>query len=216
MYIKTEESFNFYSHLVGVAAFAIGTVFLISVASGSLGCLLTSIVYGISGIFMFSASSLYHAFKKHDNEISFWRRMDRMAIFFMIAGSYTPVCYIYLEGPWRWGMIIAQWSLVGLGLLTQIFLPRASRVLYAAIYSLMGWLLIFNVRDILAVMPQIEIILLFVGGAAFTLGAIMYASKMPRLVPGRFSSHELFHIMVLIGVGCHYGLIYNAVFNVSA
>ena len=94
MAIRTHESFNFYSHLTGVVAAVVGTVFLILVASYSASALITALIYGLSVIFLLSASSFYHAFKKAENEVSFWRRMDRLAIFFMIAGTYTPVCYL--------------------------------------------------------------------------------------------------------------------------
>ncbi|MDQ5888382.1 MAG: hemolysin, partial [Pseudomonadota bacterium] len=90
--VKSQEAFNFYSHLAGMLAAAIGTFFLMARAGHSGSLLVTASVYGLSVVFLFLASSLYHAFKKQENELSFWRRLDRFAIFIMIAGSYTPVC----------------------------------------------------------------------------------------------------------------------------
>lgn len=209
MTLRKEELFNFYSHLFGMVASMIGTVFLVGAGKDSVGELITCIIYGTSVIFLFCASTLYHAFKKADNELSFWRRMDRFAIFVMIAGSYTPVCYIYLSGYWCWIMIVAQWVLVGFGLCSQIFFPRSSRVLYAAIYLVMGWLIALPLNQILAQAVPLQKQMLLWGGVAFTLGALMYATKFPRLRPGVFSAHELFHIMVLIGGTCHFILIYD-------
>jgi len=208
--VKTQEAFNFYSHLTGAVAAVIGTVFLINIATDSASLLITAIVYGLSIIFLFSASSLYHAFKQKENELSFWRKMDRLAIFFMIAGSYTPVCYFFLSDDWRLPMISIQWGLVAFGLCSQLFFPRAPRMLYAAIFLLMGWMLVFPINEILEAMTSTQALLLFVGGAAFTIGAIVYAIKKPLMLPGIFSFHELFHVMVLIGGACHYALIYNA------
>ncbi|HOD28483.1 MAG TPA: hemolysin III family protein [Syntrophales bacterium] len=213
MAIRTHEFFNFYSHLTGVVAAVVGTVFLILVASYSASALITALIYGLSVIFLFSASSFYHAFKKAENEVSFWRRMDRLAIFFMIAGTYTPVCYLYLDGAWRWSMIAIQWGLVGFGLVSQLFFPRAPRVFYAAIYLVMGWLAIIPIRQMLAGMTAVQTFLLFAGGLFFTLGGIIYATKRPRLFPGVFSFHELFHIMVLLGGGFHYAMIYIVYFE---
>ena len=85
--MKTQETFNFYSHFLGMVAAVVGTVFLVDITTGSVPLLVVALVYGCSIIFLFSASSLYHAFKQADNELSFWRKMDRLAIFFMIAGS---------------------------------------------------------------------------------------------------------------------------------
>lgn len=209
MKIKTQELFNFYSHLAGMIAAVIGTVYLAIEASHSAPGIVTALIYGISVIFLFSASSLYHAFKKKENELSFWRRMDRLAIFFMIAGTFTPICYFCLDGTYRWGMISFQWSLVGVGVMSQIFFPRAPRTLYAIIYLFMGWSGLFTIKQVLANMSVSQTVLLFSGAAAFTLGGIIYAIKKPRLIPGVFSFHELFHIMVLIGGSLHYAMIYG-------
>jgi len=215
MKIKTQELFNFYSHLAGMIAAVIGTVFLLIVASHSASGLVTALIYGFSAVFLFAASSLYHAFKKEENEISFWRRMDKLAIFFMIAGTFTPVCYFYLDGAYRWSMIAFQWSLVGFGLISQIFFPKAPRKLYAAIYISMGWSGLFVIKQVLANMPFGQGVLLFAGGIAYTVGGIIYAVKKPRMFTGIFSFHELFHIMVLIGGVLHYAMIYRIYSNLG-
>ncbi len=211
--MRTEEAFNCFSHLAGVLLSVAGLVFLFRVAGSSVPAIITALIYGLSVIFLFSASSLYHAFKKEENEVSFWRKMDRLAIFFMIAGTYTPVCYFCLEGTWRWTMIALQWGLVGFGVVSQLFFPRAPRSLYAVIYLAMGWLAIFPIRQILANMSWSQEVLLFSGGAAFTVGGIIYAVKRPRMIPGIFSFHELFHVTVLLGGILHYAMIYRVYFE---
>ena len=208
--VKSQEIFNFYSHLAGAVAAVIGTIFLVKAATGSPSMIVTALIYGLSIIFLFSASSLYHAFKKQENELSFWRRMDRLAIFFMIAGSYTPVCYFFMDDAWRLPMIAIQWGLVAFGVCSQLFFPRAPRAIYAVIFLIMGWMLVFPIRQVLDSMSVMQITLLFSGGVAFTVGAIVYAIKKPLMLPGIFSFHELFHVMVLIGGVCHYALIYSA------
>jgi NADH-quinone oxidoreductase subunit M len=107
-------------------------------------------------------------------------------------------------------MIAIQWGLVAFGILSQIFFPRAPRVVFTAIYLTMGWLLILPIQQVLAAMTATQQTLLWGGGAAFTLGALFYATKRPLMLPGRFSFHELFHVMVLVGAGCHYAMIYSA------
>lgn len=208
--VRSQEAFNFYSHLAGMVAAAVGTLFLILRATDSTSMMVTALVYGLSVVFLFLASSLYHAFKKHEDELSFWRKMDRFAIFVMIAGSYTPLCYFFLDAPWRLAMITIQWSLVAFGVLSQILFPRAPRVVFAMIYLTMGWLILLPMGQLLSAMTAGQRTLLFCGGAAFTLGAVFYASKRPLVVPGVFSFHELFHVMVLVGASCHYALIYSA------
>jgi hemolysin III len=208
--IKSEELFNFYSHLIGMIVAIIGTVFLLNVASDSISMLVIAAIYGLSVSFLLLASSLYHFFKTEDNELSFWRKMDRLAIFFMIAGSYTPVCYFFLDDDWRLPMISIQWGLVAFGLFSQIFFPRAPRMIYAVIFLIMGWLVVLPINQILESMSTAQVSLLFTGGVAFSFGAFFYAIKRPLLLPGIFSFHELFHVMVLIGASCHYALIYSA------
>ena len=209
MGIKTQETFNFYSHLAGVLLSVAGVILLFRVASASVPAVITALIYGFSLVFLFSASSLYHAFKKEENEVSFWRRMDRLAIFFMIAGTYTPMSYFCLEGNWRWIMIGLQWGLVGFGVFSQIFFPNAPRRLYAVIYLSMGWLAIFLLPQILSHMTLDQKLLMFMGGISFTAGGLIYAVKRPRMVPGIFSFHELFHITVLLGGILHYAMIYR-------
>jgi len=209
MKVKTQELFNFYSHFAGAVAAIIGTVYLAIAASDSASGLVTALIYGISVVFLFSASTLYHAFKKEENELSFWRKMDRLAIFFMIAGTFTPICYFCLDGAYKWMMIAFQWSLVGVGLISQIFFPGAPRKLYAVIYLFMGWSALFTLKQMLANMSSSQAILLVSGGVSFTIGAIIYAVKKPRMIPGIFSFHELFHILVLIGGVLHYAMIYG-------
>ena len=209
--MRPQEAFNFYSHLAGMTAAAVGATFLVMRASQTAALWLPMLVYGLSCTFLFLASSLYHAFKQQENEVSFWRRMDRFAIFVMIAGSYTPVCALFLPERWRVPMLIAQWGLVAAGLLIQIFCPRAPRALMTALYLGMGWLVALPLKILLGHMTALQMGLLIGGGAAFTLGALFYALRRPLILPGVFSFHELFHVMVLVGAGCHYAMIYNAV-----
>jgi hemolysin III len=186
------------------------------VASSSASMLITALIYGFSLVFLFFASTLYHRFKKEDNVLSFWRKMDRLAIFFMIAGTYTPICYFCMEGYWRWTMIGIQWGLVGFGVISQLFFPRAPRTFYVLIYIIMGWATLFPMQQVLANLSLLEEVLLFTGGGAFTLGGLIYALKRPRFVPGIFSFHELFHVMVLIGGVLHYAMIYRVYFGMVA
>ncbi len=211
---KTQESFNYYSHMAGGIAAFIGTMYLAKLASHSMSMLVTAIIYSLCVVFLFSASTLYHIFKKEENELSFWRKMDRLAIFFMIAGTYTPICYFCMEGHWRWAMITIQWSLVGFGVISQLFFPRAPRTLYVLIYIIMGWATLLPLKQVLANMSLLQEVLLFTGGAAFTIGGLIYTFKRPRFIPGVFSFHELFHVMILIGGALHYAMIYRVYFEI--
>jgi len=167
-------------------------------------------MYGFSVTFLFSASSLYHAFKQEENEISFWRKLDHIAIFFMIAGTYTPICYVYLSGCWRWAIISVQWTLVLAGFFLKFFFLNMPRYIYTIIYLLMGWIGIVPIKEFLAAMPQNAVFYLFAGGISFTVGAIFYIAKKPTISYG-FGFHEIFHLFILLGAVFHYSLVYTAI-----
>lgn len=207
--IGSQEKISCYSHLAGVVAAVAGTAFLIYAVRLSAASVAVAAVYGFSVTLLFSASAVYHALKQSENEISVWRKLDHAAIFFMIAGTYTPVCYAYLTGYWKWSMIIIQWALVIAGLFLKFFYLTAPRYFSTIIYLLMGWIGIVAIKEFLTVMPSLAIFYLFAGGISFTVGALFYAVKKPVFRSG-FGFHEIFHLFVLLGGVFHYLLVYIA------
>jgi hemolysin III len=208
--VPRSEQFSVYSHLFGAVAAAIGTA-LLAIGSRDASLLVVSLMYGLSMVFMFSASASYHAFKQTEDSASFLRRLDHLAIFFMIAGSYTPICWLHLEGGWRWSILGVQWGLVVLGLIFKIFFIGAPRVATAAIYLVMGWIAVIPFRQLQASMDSTDINLIFAGGLAYSIGAVCYALKRPNPVPGFFGFHEIFHVFVVLGALLHYIAIYGMV-----
>jgi hemolysin III len=209
MLIRTEEKISFYSHLAGAVAAIAGSAYLLHAARSSVAHLAVSIVYGLSGILLFSASASYHALKQRENELSIWRTLDHSAIFFLIAGTYTPVCYAYLSGYWRWSVIMIQWALVIAGLFMKFFYLKAPGFFSTVIYLLMGWIGIVAFNEFLTTMPAIAVFYLFAGGLSYTVGAVFYALKKPVIRPG-LGFHEIFHLFVLLGWGFHYLLVCTA------
>ena len=207
--IRSQEKISCYSHLVGVFAAIAGTAYLIYTVRSSVAHVVVSIVYGFSVILLFLASATYHALKQNENEISIWRKLDHIAIFFMIAGTYTPVCYVYLSGYWKWSIIIIQWTLVIAGLFLKFFYLKAPRYFSTIIYLLMGWIGIVAIKEFLTTMPPNAVFYLFAGGISFTVGAILYAIKKPVFRSG-IGFHEIFHLFVLLGGVFHYLLVYIA------
>jgi hemolysin III len=162
---------------------------------------------------MLLSSALYHAFKREENQASFLRKMDHFAIFCMIAGTVTLMSYIYLEGYLKWGIIIAQWALVFAGFFLKVFYIRAPRVFTTVVYLLMSWMVIIPIKQLITVMPTTSIILLFLGGLAYSTGAVIYMLKKPNPMPNFFGFHEIFHLFVLLGVFLHLPVVYLAVSN---
>jgi hemolysin III len=188
-----------------------GLVFLLIKAWGHIDLVIVALVYGLAMIGLFTFSALYHATKKVENAVNVWRKLDHIAIFFMIAGTYTPVSYIYLTGAWRWSMILISWSFVIAGILLKVFFIKAPRVFSTVLYLMMGWLAVFPLRELWLGMPHASFFLILGGGIAYSIGAIIYALKKPNPVPGIFGFHEIFHVMILAGAVLHYIPVYMAV-----
>jgi len=211
MAVQKADYFNFYSHLTGAVASLAGYGVLLYSSLDSVPKIILSTVYSLCAIFVFVSSSVYHGQKKEQDDTNPWRKLDHIAIFFMIAGTYTPISYIYLDGCWRWGIIGAQWLLVFMGLFFKIFYVHGPRWLTTVIYILMGWMVLIPLNQFLAAMPLNSIILLFAGGIAYSIGAVIYAVKKPNPWPGVFGFHEIFHLWVLVGAVLHYLVVYAAI-----
>jgi len=211
MNIQRQNRFSSYSHLCGAITALVGALALVYQTRDCLSLIMVSAIYGLSAVFMLLSSALYHAFKRGENQASFLRKMDHFAIFCMIAGTYTPLCYIYLEGNLKWGIIILQWTLVIAGFFLKVFYIRAPRVFTTIIYLLMGWMALVPIKQLLSAVPLASIILLSVGGLAYSTGAVIYMLKKPNPMPSLFGFHEIFHIFILIGVFLHFSVVFLAV-----
>jgi len=199
MNIPYTEKISAYTHGAAVPVMIIGTVILLIISSGNIVTQIVSLIYGLSGVFLFSASFIYHSQKVVENDESLWRKLDHAAIFFLIAGSYTPICYLYLEGKMKWGILIAQWSLVFSGTIFKLFFINAPRKIGTLIYLLMGWIVVIPMSTLIHTMPNTALIFLAAGGLSYTIGAVIYALKKPNPIPGYFGFHEIFHIFIIGG-----------------
>ncbi|TKB06461.1 hemolysin III family protein [Desulforhopalus sp. IMCC35007] len=203
MAILRSEKISAYSHAATIPVFVAGTLLLAIIGSGNLAMQVASIVYGLSAIFLFSASFLYHANKRAENDRSLWRKFDHMAIFCLIAGTYTPICFFYLEGPMKWSILGAQWGLVIAGTLFKFYFINAPRYIGTLIYLIMGWIVLVPIATLVRTMPQTGLILLTAGGVLYTVGAVIYGFKWPNPMPRFFGFHEIFHFFVSGGAILH-------------
>lgn len=202
--ISQKEMFSCMSHLFGAILAILGMIILIIKAKGNTANILIAIIYSLSTFFLFISSTIYHARKKEENEESIWRKLDHIAIFIMIAGSYTPICFLFLDGAWRWSIMILQWTLVISGIILKLIVLNTPRWVTITIYLVQGWVAIIPIYQLTKVMPLVSIILLFAGGLSYTIGAIIYKLKKPNPYPGKFGFHDIFHIWILIGAFLHY------------
>jgi hemolysin III len=204
MFSKFWDPFSGLSHLITSIAAVGGLVALLIVGWGDIRKITSLTIYGISLILLFGASAAYHLPKAKPQIIQILRKFDHSAIYLLIAGTYTPFCAIMFTGFWRWGMLTIIWSLALIGIGVKIFLIKAPRWLYTGVYLAMGWLCVIAIREMLIALPTGALAWLVIGGLAFTLGAIVYATKKMDFFPGIFGFHEVWHIFVILGALAHF------------
>jgi hemolysin III len=201
---RLREPFNGLSHLGAAFVAIFGLILLLLVGWGSPGKTLALGIYGASLVLQFTASGFYHSIIAGPQVIEMWRKLDHAAIYFLIAGTYTPICTIMLTGFWQWGLLVIIWSLAMIGILVKMFIIKAPRWLTAGVYVAMGWLCLAGVGEMAARLPLAFLLWLLVGGLIYTVGAVIYVSKKLDFIPGVFGFHEVWHIFVILGALAHY------------
>jgi hemolysin III len=201
---RFREPVNGLTHLVAGLIALGGLVALLFVGRGNTPRQVSLLVYGVSLMLMFFASAAYHLVKARPEVVKVLRKLDHSAIYLLIAGTYTPICFNMFTGFWRDGMLAIIWSIALVGIIFKIFIINAPRWLNAGLYLLMGWLSLLTIGQMLAHLPVGALIWLLAGGVFFTLGAVIYITKILDFVPGVFGFHEVWHIFVILGALSHF------------
>jgi len=209
---KFREPVSGFTHLFGAIVSLVGLIALIykqitNINHTSLA-LIASIIFGLSLIFLYTASTVYHLVVSKDGVIKFLRKLDHSMIFVLIAGTYTPICLIALQSHWRWGVLITIWSLAILGIVFKIFWIDCPSWLSASMYVAMGWMALIAFSPLSKALSRGGFVYLVLGGILYTVGALIYCLEK-RNKKRVFGAHEIFHIFVLFGSLSHYWLVYN-------
>lgn len=204
MLSKFREPVNGLTHLIAAGAALVGLIILLIIGWGDPGKVISLVIYGISLTLLFLASGIYHSVKTNPDALLKLRKFDHSAIYLLIAGTYTPICFNMLEGFWKWGMLGIVWGLALVGIGVKVFFIHAPRWVTAGVYMIMGWLCIIGVQELLVALPVGALIWMAIGGVIFTLGAVVYITKTMDFVPGVFGFHEVWHIFVILGALAHF------------
>jgi hemolysin III len=207
MLSKLREPVNGLTHLIAAGVAFVGLIILLILGWGQPGKIVSLLIYGFSLTLLFLASGIYHSVKASSNAMLKLRKFDHSAIYLLIAGTYTPICFNMFTGFWKWGMLGIVWGLALVGIGVKIFFIKAPRWATAGVYILMGWLCTLGTQEILTALPIGAIIWLAAGGIIFTLGAVVYITKTMDFVPGVFGFHEVWHIFVILGALAHFIMI---------
>jgi hemolysin III len=204
MRLRVKEPFSCYSHMLGVALAIPGLVWLILQSNGepwrTVGCT----IYGASLILLYSASTLYHWLPLSPRKEDLLRRFDHVAIYLLIAGTYTPVCLVTLRGAWGWSLFGVVWGCALGGAVLKLWVQHHPRWLTTALYVGMGWMAVVAVVPLVKALSVGALIWLLAGGFFYTLGAAIYGTQRPDPFPNVFGFHEIFHLFVLAGSGFHF------------
>jgi hemolysin III len=201
---KIREPFNGLSHLIGAVLGIAALVVLVCLARGKPWHVSAFAIYGATLILLYLASALYHLLPVSERGVERLRTVDRVGIYLLIAGTYTPLCLVPLRGAWGWSLFGVVWGLALLGSLCEIVWRRAPHWLGVVLYVLMGWLIVVAAGPLTRTLSGAGLAWLIAGGVVYSVGTVIFATERPRLWPGVFSSHELWHLFVLGGSACHF------------
>lgn len=202
MYSKKEELYNVVTHGLGIVL-AIGAfIFLLLFdQEKSPYSTLGIVIYAVSMLFLYIASTLYHAIS-HEKWKTIFRKLDHIGIYLLIAGTYTPVTLISLVNRNGWLLFIIVWGIALLGTVLKIFFTGKYEKISLLLYLAMGWLIIFDIQNVIELQSTFGLTLLGLGGLFYTSGTIFYAlEKIPY-------NHAIWHCFVLGGSVSHFLFIF--------
>lgn len=203
-FLNIKEPVNTWTHFITFLAGIVGLVFLILLSWENTSKLITMTIYGVSVILLYGASSLYHWVKTTPRKELMLKKLDHIAIYILIAGSYTPVFYYGLVGWWKWIMLSAVWALTVIGIVLKLWFIHAPRYVSTAFYVTLGWIAVIPFIQLVDNLPIGAIVMMIAGGVAYTIGAIIYATKCFDFFPNKFGFHEVFHLFVMLGSIVHF------------
>ena len=197
-----EEKLNAWSHSLGVLLSIPALVLLLLQYSGSAKYgTFALLVYGLSLILLFSASTVYH-FASQPKLKRQLRILDHISIYALIAGTYTPVALIKLVDGNGWILFIAVWIIALVGSVLKLFFTGKYEIYSLGLYLLMGWLILFDLQNLVALSSPMGLFFLTLGGFFYTFGVLFYAWKR---IPHH---HLIWHIFVLAGAASHWAFVF--------
>mgnify|MGYP003650692054 CR=1 FL=1 len=196
--LEKEEKLNTLSHGLGIILGLIGFVVLYQINNrhNSYG-IFSIVVYSLTFVLLFTASTLYHLVSD-PNLKNKLRILDHISIYFLIAGTYTPVALIMLEKGNGWLLFYTVWGIAAVGTLLKLFYTGKYEFISLSLYLVMGWLIVLDLDNLLSNTSAFGLVALFLGGALYTLGILFYAiERIPY-------NHFIWHLFVLGGAISHW------------
>jgi hemolysin III len=193
---------------------AVCGIVLCSLAAAQSGWapLVSCVIYSLTVCGLFGTSALYHRRVWTERGYQVMRRLDHSMIFIFIAGTYTPFCLLLLSDRKATILLSIVWGGALAGVALKLVWPHAPRWVSAPLYLALGWVAVAVLPDILREGGVTALVLLIIGGAVYSVGAVFYALRRPNPWPTVFGHHEFFHACTLVAAICHHIAIYFALF----
>ena len=199
-HLPLDEKWNVYTHGFGALMSLLGSVLLLNHFNEvDTTTTLALLIYGFSMVFLFSASAIYHGVLPRQQ--AFWQKIDHIGIYFLIAGTYTPVTLTILKDSSGLYLLAGVWSIALIGTLYKIFMIGRFKNFSLFLYLAMGWLVIFDIQNVIALFPEEAFIYLALGGFFYTVGTVFY--RWERL----YFHHVIWHVFVLAGAAAHFKMV---------
>lgn len=210
-WLHFREPVNTWTHLIWMLLAIPGTWLLWRHSRGDRAKQWSVLIFGLSLIFCFFGSSLYHAVPLSPEQRRPFAALDYIGIYVLIAGSCTPIAFNLLQGRWRWGILVSVWALALAGIALRVASVRLPTWLSTTFYLGMGWSLASCYPELNRALSSRQLRLVPLGGLAYTLGALVYWSNWPVLWPDVLGAHELFHLFVMAGSAAHFAFVWKYV-----
>ncbi|GIG53632.1 PAQR family membrane homeostasis protein TrhA [Demequina activiva] len=201
---------------LGAAPIALIAGMVLVVFAPTLAGRVSTAIFTLTAVMLFGTSAVYHRGNWSPRTNAVLRRMDHANIFLIIAGTYTPLTVMLLDGTTRTVVLVVVWSGALVGLLLRVFWLGAPRWAYVPLYLGLGWVAVGFIGPFYQAGGAAVVALIIAGGLCYTVGAIIYGTKWPRGSMKYFGFHEIFHALTIAGFLCHYAAIALVVFTVDA
>ena len=169
-------------------------------------------IYALSLVTVWTISTLYHSLNVSNAVNRTLEQLDHAMIYFLIAGTYTPICLIVLLGGWGWSLFGVNWTLAITGIVLRLVIRRPAkwlRIVFFVFYIIMGWIIVIAWSPLIHRLPQAGVTWLVLGGVFYTVGAWVFNQR--KLNVPLFGPHEIWHLFVLAGSFCHFWMMFDYV-----
>ena len=214
MYKNLREPINSITHFVGAGLSFIALIAMlvkVAISDPSVISILSVTIFGISLTLLYATSGTYHGIISTEKVIKFFQKLDHSMIFVLIAGSYAPFCLISIGDKFGFTMFLIMITLAIVGIIFKLCWFNCPCWVDSVMYIGMGWIALFMIKPLAAILPGISLFWLVLGGILYTIGGIIYATKSKRLTIGNWGFHEIFHIFILLGSLSHFICVYTYV-----